>query len=168
MSALLAKLVRLVDDDTGEAIKYLVQCHSAEQALRALAAANATLPLLEAEPAHSLPTALPVEETRRRGRPSYAVVLAQAVEQLDLDPRLPLAVRARAVMRHLAETGAEIPATRTVETFLAEHGSVRKKERRKSRRKKLSSTITIPTEDRNAEQDPEVSERPQRRARNGR
>ena len=78
-----------------------------------------------------------------RGRPSFGTILAAAVHALQLDRNLPLADRARAVLRHLAETrsASEIPSRRTVESFLA--GSpARRNSRRKLRKKSAGTKLT--------------------------
>ena len=56
-----------------------------------------------------------------RGRPSFDVMLTEAVETLQLNPKQSLAERARAVLRHLAKTrdSSTLPSKRTVESFLA-------------------------------------------------
>ena len=82
---------------------------------------------------------------RPRGRPSFETVLAEAVQTLQLDTKRPLAERARAVLRYLAETrdASEIPRRRTVENFLAAapaRRNSRKKSRKKSDRAKLTQS----------------------------
>ena len=94
-----------------------------------------------------MPGAQGVKESaaRARGRPSFDVMLTEAVETLQLNPKQPLAERARAVLKHLAETrdASEIPRRRTVENFLAAapaRRNSRKKSRKKSDRVKLAQS----------------------------
>ena len=90
---------------------------------------------------HVMPPAQGVKKSaaRARGRPSFDVMLAEAVETLQLNPKHPLAERARAVLRHLAETrdASEIPSRRTVESFLAGSPS-----RRNLREKSAGAKLT--------------------------
>ena len=89
-------------------------------------------------PLHVMPPVQSLKESasRARGRPSFDVMLTEVVETLQLDRSLPLADRARAVLRHLVATSpaSEIPSRRTVENFLAVTPA-RRNSRNKSRKK---------------------------------
>ncbi len=93
---------------------------------------------------HVMPPAQGVKESaaRARGRPSFDVVLTEVVESLQLDRNLPLADRARAVLKHLVASSpaSEIPSRRTVESFLA-GAPARKNSRNKSRKKSASAKL---------------------------
>ena len=97
-----------------------------------------------APPLHVMPLVQSLKESssRARGRPSFDVLLAGAVHALQLDRNLPLAERARAVLRHLARTSpaSEIPSSRTVENFLA-GAPARKKLRSKLGKKSASAKL---------------------------
>jgi hypothetical protein len=96
------------------------------------------------------PRPLETNEARRSGRPSKDALLSQAIAELGrrLDRRKPRAAQARRVLRHLAETPANvgsIPTQRCVEAFLAKGPPSRKnsmKDPMKNRMKKLSPAIT--------------------------
>jgi hypothetical protein len=84
-----------------------------------------------------------------RGRPSLDAKIAKAVEELGdgIDSASTLAERARKVLRHLAPHTAaqDMPSTRTVERFLADHPlrqKSRQKLRQKSTRARLASCST--------------------------
>jgi dsRNA-specific ribonuclease len=100
-----------------------------------------------AAPAPVLPEVLHDPPSRGRGRPaSAAAIIADAVEALGaaLNPRATLSDRRRLVLQHIAQTVTDpslIPATRTVETFLA--SQIRKKERRKSRSKSDVDSVRV-------------------------
>jgi hypothetical protein len=77
----------------------------------------------------------PPREIRPRGRPSFYKLLSTAVAAFPLDPRQPIAERARKLHAHLEEAGLDpqddLPSLRCIEEFLARRKLTKKSPRAK-------------------------------------